>query len=59
MLGDIGKVPDIDGSLYKCAKCGDNLPQKAIDLMKRYALRADMQFYMVCRKCGGEYDDSW
>lgn len=59
MLEDMSKVPEPQGSLFKCAKCGNELPAKAVELMKQYALRPDVQFYMVCRKCGGEFEDDW
>lgn len=59
MLDDMSRVPLPEGSLYRCAKCGGNLPPKAVDLLKQYALRPDIQFYLACRKCGGEFDDSW
>ncbi|MBM3213627.1 hypothetical protein FJZ36_01705 [Candidatus Poribacteria bacterium] len=59
MLDDMRRVPPPSGSLYKCAKCGDDLPPKAAELLKQYALRPEIQFYLVCRKCGGEFDDAW
>lgn len=59
MLDDMSLVTPPTGSLYKCARCGDELPEKAVTLMKRYALDADVQFYLVCRKCGGEFEDEW
>ncbi|MBT3267363.1 hypothetical protein HN371_09440 [Candidatus Poribacteria bacterium] len=59
ILDDMGQVAPPTGSLYKCARCSDELPDKAVDLMKRYALDAQVQFYLVCRKCGGEFDDDW
>ncbi|MEO2003053.1 MAG: hypothetical protein ABGY41_03030, partial [Candidatus Poribacteria bacterium] len=55
LLDDMDALPAPPGSLYKCARCGDELPDKAVTLMKRYALDTDVQFYMVCRKCGGEF----
>jgi DNA-directed RNA polymerase subunit RPC12/RpoP len=59
MLDDMKRVPDPPGSLYKCAKCGGDLPENAAALMKTYALQSDVQFYIVCRKCGGEFADEW
>jgi len=56
MLGDLSKVPKMEGSLYKCPKCGGDLPQSAVDLIKQHAQSDDIQFYIVCRKCGGEFD---
>ncbi len=59
MLDDMAHVAPPTGSLYKCARCSDELPEKAVSLMKRYALDTDVQFYLVCRKCGGEFEDDW
>ncbi len=59
ILDDMAAVAPPTGSLYKCARCGDELPEKAVALMKRYALDTDVQFYLVCRKCGGEFEDDW
>ncbi len=56
MLGDMRNVPELGGSLYKCPKCGDDLPQQTVDLMKEHAQSDDIQFYILCRKCGGEFD---
>ena len=52
MWGDVRKFPEIEGSLYKCPKCGQDLPQQAVDLMKQHAHSDDIQFYILCRKCG-------
>ena len=57
MIGDLSKVPPPEGSLYKCAKCGGDLPEEAVELMKQYALQDDIQFYILCRKCGGQFED--
>ncbi len=59
ILDDMSQVAPPTGSLYKCARCSDELPEKAVALMKRYALDAQVQFYLVCRKCGGEFEDDW
>ena len=56
MLGNLSKVPKMEGSLYKCPKCGGDLPQSAVDLIKQHAQSDDIQFYILCRKCGGEFD---
>jgi hypothetical protein len=60
ILGDISKVPDLGGSLYKCAKCWADLPKRTVGLMKQHAKSEDIQFYILCRKCGGqaEFDAS-
>ena len=54
--GDITQFPEIEGSLYKCPKCAADLPQQAVDLMIQHAQSDDIQFYILCRKCGGEFD---
>ena len=54
--GDIRKFPELEGSLYKCHKCEEDLPNQAVDLIKQHAHSADIQFYILCRKCGGEFD---
>jgi DNA-directed RNA polymerase subunit RPC12/RpoP len=54
MLGDMSKVKDIGGSLYKCAKCWADLPERTVALMKQHAKSVDIQFYILCRKCGGQ-----
>lgn len=56
MLGDMRRVPELGGSLYKCPKCSDDLPQQSVDLMKEHAQSDDIQFYILCRKCGGQFD---
>ncbi len=56
MWGDITQFPETEGSLYKCPKCGADLPQQAVDLMIQHAQSDDIQFYILCRKCGGEFD---
>ncbi len=54
--GDIRKFPELEGSLYKCHKCEEDLPDQAVDLIKQHAHSTDIQFYILCRKCGGEFD---
>jgi hypothetical protein len=56
IVGDLSNVPTMEGSLYKCPKCGEDLPEPAVDLMKEHAQSDDIQFYILCRKCGGEFD---
>lgn len=56
MWGDLTQFPETEGSLYKCPKCGADLPQQAVDLMIQHAQSDDIQFYILCRKCGGEFD---
>ena len=56
IVGNIDEVPETEGSLYKCPKCAGELPQVAVDLIKQHAQSDDMQFYIVCRKCSGEFD---
>lgn len=54
--GDIREFPEHEGSLYKCQKCDEELPDQAVDLIKQHAHSDDIQFYILCRKCGGEFD---
>jgi len=54
--GDIRKFPEHEGSLFKCHKCEADLPDQAVDLIKQHAHSDDIQFYILCRKCGGEFD---
>ena len=56
MWGDITKFPETEGSLYKCPKCEADLPEQAVDLIIQHAQSDDIQFYILCRKCGGEFD---
>ena len=56
IVGDLSNVPAMAGSLYKCPKCGEDLPEPAVDLMREHAQSDDIQFYILCRKCGGEFD---
>jgi DNA-directed RNA polymerase subunit RPC12/RpoP len=57
MLGDMSTVPNPAGSSYKCARCGSELPDPIVDLMKQHAQSDDVHFYMVCGKCAGEFED--
>lgn len=54
--GNITEFPETEGSLYKCSKCAADLPQQVVDLMIQHAQSDDIQFYILCRKCGGEFD---
>ena len=54
--GNITRFPETEGSLYKCPKCAADLPQQAVDLIIQHAQSDDIQFYILCRKCGGEFD---
>ena len=54
--GDIARFPETEGSLYKCPKCDADLPQQAVELIIQHAQSDDIQFYILCRKCGGEFD---
>ena len=54
ILGNMEKAPDLGGSLYKCAKCWDDLPERTVELMKQHAKSKDVHFYILCRKCGGQ-----
>lgn len=56
MLGNMSEVPVIGGSLYKCPKCGADLPDQVVELMKHHAQSDDIQFYILCRKCGGQFE---
>ena len=56
MWGDIRKFSELEGSLYKCHKCEEDLPDQAVNLIKQHAHSDDIQFYILCRKCGGEFD---
>ena len=54
--GDLTQFPEIEGSLYKCPKCAADLPQQTVDLIIQHAQSDDIQFYILCRQCGGEFD---
>jgi len=57
LLDDMNSVPDPTGSLYKCARCGAELPDPVVETIKKHALSEDIHFYMVCGKCAGEFED--
>jgi len=57
LLGDMSHVPDPTGSLYKCARCGSELTEPVIEVIKKHAQQEDVHFYMVCEKCAGEFED--
>jgi DNA-directed RNA polymerase subunit RPC12/RpoP len=50
-------VPVPKGSLYKCARCGAELGEAVIEVMKKHSQLSDAHFYMVCEKCAGEFED--
>ncbi len=54
--GDVRQFPKLEGSLYKCHKCEEDLPDQAVDLIKQHAHSDEIHFYILCRKCGGEFD---
>ncbi len=57
LLGDMSHVPVPKGSLYKCARCGAELGEAVIEVMKKHSQMSDAHFYMVCEKCAGEFED--
>jgi len=57
LLGDMSNVPNPAGSLYKCARCGAELGNHMVDLIKKHSQSADVHFYIVCGKCAGEFED--
>ncbi len=57
LMGDMSHVPNPPGSLYKCARCGAELTEPIIEIMKKHAQLEDAHFYMVCEKCAGEFED--
>jgi hypothetical protein len=57
LLGDMSHVPNPSGSLYKCARCGAELNEQVIEVIKSHAQLEDAHFYMVCEKCAGEFED--
>ena len=57
LLGDMSLVPNPTGSLYKCARCGDELNDQIVDVIKKHAKLEDANFYMVCERCAGEFAD--
>ena len=57
LLGDMSHIPVPEGSLYKCARCGAELNEQVVDVIKKHALFEDAHFYMVCERCAGEFAD--
>lgn len=57
LLGDISHVPNPPGSIYKCARCGAELSDEVVDVVKKHAQLEDAHFYMVCEQCAGEFED--
>jgi len=57
LLGDISHVPNPPGSIYKCARCGAELSDLVVDVVKKHAQSEDAHFYMVCEQCAGEFED--
>ena len=57
LLGDMSNVPSLQGSLFKCARCGAELSKTVIDVMKKHAQLESARFYMVCERCAGEFED--
>jgi DNA-directed RNA polymerase subunit RPC12/RpoP len=57
LLGDMSHVPNPTGSLYKCARCGAELTEPIIEVMKKHAQLEEAHFYMVCEQCAGEFED--
>lgn len=57
LLGDMSDIPLPTGSIYKCARCGADLPDSIVSLIKEHAQSEDVHFYMVCEKCAGEFED--
>ena len=56
LLGDMSHVPNPSGSLYKCSRCGADLSNPIIEVMKKHAQLEEAHFYMVCDKCAGEFE---
>ncbi len=57
LLGDMSHIPNPTGSLYKCARCGDELNEQVVNVIKKHAKLEDANFYMVCERCAGEFAD--
>lgn len=57
LLGDMCHVPNPTGSLYKCARCGGELSEPVIEVMRKHAQLEEAHFYIVCEKCAGEFED--
>lgn len=57
LLGDMSPVPPLQGSLFKCARCGAELSKPVVEVMKKHAQLENAHFYMVCERCAGEFED--
>lgn len=57
LLGDMSNVPNPPGSLYKCARCGADLSDALVKLIKDFSQSEDVHLYIVCSKCAGEFED--
>ena len=57
LLGDMSHIPNPSGSLYKCARCGAELGDQVVEVVKKHAQLEDAHFYMVCEQCAGEFED--
>ena len=57
LLGDMSNVPNPTGSLYKCSRCGAELSDALVELIKSHSQSEDVRFYIVCGKCAGEFED--
>lgn len=57
LLGDMNHIPGSTGSLYKCARCGAELNEPVVEVIRSHAHLKDAHFYMVCEKCAGEFED--
>jgi len=57
LLGDMAHIPTPKGTLFKCARCGGELSDRVIEVIKNHAQLEDAHFYMVCEKCAGEFED--
>ena len=57
LLGDMSHIPTPKGTLFKCARCGGELSDRVIEVIKKHAQLEDAHFYMVCEKCAGEFED--
>jgi hypothetical protein len=57
LLGDMSHLPDPEGTIYKCARCGAELGEPVIEVIRKHAQMEEAHFYMVCEKCAGEFED--
>ena len=57
LLGDMSHVPNPSGSLYKCARCGADLADPVVEVIKEHAKQVDAHFYMVCEQCADNFED--